>query len=66
MSSSDLTVVVITRDRIDLLEKALSSVFDRQSNPPSVIVSDNSTREYSELNEFQQRYGSRIFANPGH
>ena len=57
MSSSDLTVVVMTRDRIDLLEKALSSVFDRQSKPPSVIVSDNSTREYSELNKFQQRYG---------
>ena len=55
MSSSDLTVVVMPRDRIDLLEKALSSVFDRQSKPPSIIVSDTSTREYSELNKFQQR-----------
>ena len=35
MSASDLTVVVMTRDRVDLLEKALSSVFDRQFNPPT-------------------------------
>ena len=65
MSSSDLTVVVMTRDRIDLLEKALSSVFDRQSKPPSVIVSDNSTREYSELNKFQQRYGFSYIRQSG-
>ncbi len=65
MSSNDLTVVVMTRDRIDLLEKALSSVFDRQSKPPSVIVSDNSTREYSELNKFQQRYGFSYIRQSG-
>jgi hypothetical protein len=65
MSSSDLTVVVMTRDRIDLLEKALSSVFDRQSKPPSVIVSDNSTREYSELNQFQQRWGFSYIRQSG-
>ena len=65
MSSNDLTVVVMTRDRIDLLEKALSSVFDRQSNPQSVIVSDNSTREYSELNKFQQRYGFSYIRQSG-
>ncbi len=65
MSSSDLTVVVMTRDRIDLLGKALSSVFDRQSNPPSVMVSDNSTREYFELNKFQQRYGFSYIRQSG-
>ena len=65
MSSSDLTVVVMPRDRIDLLEKALSSVFDRQSKPPSIIVSDTSTREYSELNKFQQRYGFSYIRQSG-
>jgi hypothetical protein len=65
MSSSDLTVVVMTRDRVDLLEKALVSVFDRQSSLPPVIVSDNSTREYSELKEFQQRYGFSYIRQPG-
>lgn len=65
MSSSDLTVVVMTRDRIDLLEKALSSVFDRQSKPPPVIVSDNSTSEYSELKYFQQRYGFAYIRQSG-
>jgi hypothetical protein len=57
MRASDLTIVVMTRDRIDLLEEALQSVFDRQSEPPPVIVLDNSTREYSELKQFQQQYG---------
>ena len=65
MSSNGLTVVVMTRDRIDLLEKALSSVFDHQSKPPPVIVSDNSTREYSELNKFQQRYGFSYIRQSG-
>ena len=57
MSSNNLTVVVMTRDRMDFREKALQSVFDRQSKPPPVIVSDNSTHEYSELKQFQRRYG---------
>ena len=65
MSSSDLTVVVMPRDRSDLLEKALSSVFDCQSKPPSIIVSDTSTREYSELNKFQQRYGFSYIRQSG-
>jgi hypothetical protein len=66
MSSSNLTVVVMTRDRVGFLTETLASVFDRQSNSPPVIVSDNSTREYSELKEFQQRYGfTYISANPG-
>jgi hypothetical protein len=37
MSSSHITIMVMTRDWIDLLEEALQSVFDRQSEPPPVI-----------------------------
>ena len=65
MGSNDHTVVVMTRDRVDLLGKALQSVFDRQSKPPPVIVSDNSTREYPELKQFQQRFGFSYIRQSG-
>lgn len=56
MSSSVLTIVVMTRDRVDLLDKALLSVFDPQFKAPPVIVSNNSTREYPEMKELQRKY----------
>lgn len=52
-----LTIVVMTRDRIDLLKKALGSVFECQSRVPPVIVSDNSIREHSEMEELRRQYG---------
>jgi PAS domain-containing protein len=52
-----LTIVVMTRDRIDLLKKALASVFERQSRVPQVIVTDNSIREHAEMEILQRQYG---------
>jgi hypothetical protein len=57
MSSSVLTIVVMTRDRVELLKKALLSVFEHQLKVPPVIVSNNSTREYPEMEELQRQYG---------
>lgn len=54
---SDLTIVVMTRDRVDLLKKALRSVFEHPFKRPPVVVSDNSTREYPEMEDLQQQYG---------
>lgn len=65
MSSSVLTIVVMTRDRVDLLKKALLSVFEHQPKLPPVIVSDNSTCEHPELKEFQQRYGFSYIRQSG-
>ena len=57
MGSRVLTIVVLTRDRVDLLKKALLSVFEHQLKAPPVIVSNNSTREYPEMEELQRQYG---------
>ena len=57
MSPSLLTIVVMTRDRIDLLKKALGSVFECQSRFPPVIVTDNSIHEHSEMEELRRQYG---------
>ena len=57
VNSADLTIVVMTRDRVDLLEKALVSVREESLKaPPVVIVSNNSTREHPEIAELQRRY----------
>ncbi len=47
----------MTRDRVDLLQKALLSVLEQQlTAPPVVIVSNNSTREHPEIADLQRRY----------
>jgi glycosyltransferase involved in cell wall biosynthesis len=51
-----LTIVVPTRDRPDLLELCLRSVFGGQIRKPRVVVSDNSTREWAALNELRHKY----------
>jgi glycosyltransferase involved in cell wall biosynthesis len=51
-----LTIVIPTRDRPELLETCLRSVFENQVSVP-VIVSDNSTRSHSVISTLQQRYG---------
>ena len=65
VSSSDLTIVVLTRDRVDLLKKALLSVFEHQLKAPPVIVSNNSTREYPEMAELQRQYGFSYIRQSG-
>jgi Methyltransferase domain/Glycosyl transferase family 2 len=57
MSPEVLTIVIPTRDRIDLLEFCLRSVFERQTIVPPVIVSDNSTSEQPGMEVLRQKYG---------
>jgi hypothetical protein len=57
MASELLTIVVMTRDRIDFLKLALQSVFERQKRVPPVIVSDNSTHDYPEMEGLRRQYG---------
>ena len=52
-----LSIVVPTRDRIDLLELALASIYERQTLIPPVIVSDNSTRDDAGMDRLRDRYG---------
>lgn len=52
-----LTIVTPTRDRPDLLALCLRSVFEDQRHSPSVIVSDNSTREHAAIGALRERYG---------
>jgi len=51
-----LTIVIPTRDRPELLETCLRSVFENQVSVP-VIVSDNSIRSHSAIAALQRRYG---------
>jgi glycosyltransferase involved in cell wall biosynthesis len=51
-----LTVVIPTRDRLDLLERCLESVFERQGTNPTVIVSDNSSSDLPEMEALRARY----------
>jgi glycosyltransferase involved in cell wall biosynthesis len=57
MISDLLTIVIPTRDRPELLERCLRSVFDDQPVTPQVIVSDNSTRDFDAIEPVRQRYG---------
>jgi hypothetical protein len=57
MSSELLTIVIPTRDRTDLLELCLRSVFERQTIVPNVIVSDNSTVDHNEIEVLRRKYG---------
>jgi glycosyltransferase involved in cell wall biosynthesis len=56
VSSDLLSVVIPTRDRPELLEACLRSVFDSQVQI-DVIVSDNSTRNHPEIEQMRARYG---------
>jgi SAM-dependent methyltransferase len=51
-----LTIVIPTRNRTDLLELCLQSVFDRQPNIPKVIVSDNSTFDVPAMETLRTQY----------
>jgi glycosyltransferase involved in cell wall biosynthesis len=57
MSVNPLTIVIPTRDRPDLLEKCLNSVYVCQTTIPTVVVSDNSTRDHPIIDTFRRRYG---------
>ncbi len=52
-----LTIVIPTRNRPALLELCLRSVYEGQPEVPNVIVSDNSSSEFGEIDELRQRYG---------
>jgi hypothetical protein len=56
MPTSLLTIVVPTRDRPDLLELCLRSVFERQEDTPQVIVSDNSTKDLPGIDRLRSKY----------
>ena len=56
MSSQLLTIVVPTRDRLELLEFCLRSVFERQDTIPEVIVSDNSSIDMPGMEDLRKRY----------
>jgi hypothetical protein len=56
--SSLLTIVIPTRDRVELLRLTLASVYERQTRIPPVIVSDNSTKtDDGEMENLRRRYG---------
>jgi glycosyltransferase involved in cell wall biosynthesis len=55
VSSDLLSVVIPTRDRPELLEACLRSVFESQAEV-DVIVSDNSTRDHPEFERLRARY----------
>ena len=57
MSLELLTIVIPTRDRTDLLELCLRSVYEHQTTVPNVIVSDNSTLDHPEIDVLRRKYG---------
>jgi hypothetical protein len=57
INSECLTIVIPTRDRPDLLEVCLQSVFECQTTVPKVIISDNSTLNYPVIEILRRRYG---------
>ena len=66
MSVNPLTIVIPTRDRPDLLEKCLNSVYVRQTTIPMVVVSDNSTRHHPVIDTFRRRYGFNYVRQSGY
>ena len=57
MKSELLTIVIPTRNRPEMFEKCLRSVYERQTSIPKVIVSDNSTCEDSRNEILRHKYG---------
>jgi hypothetical protein len=56
MLSELLTVIIPTRDRPDMLDLCLRSIFDRQKVLPNVIVSDNSVSDCAATQSLRDRY----------
>jgi hypothetical protein len=65
MSANPLTITIPTRDRPDLLEKCLQSVYACQTTIPNVVVSDNSTRDHPIIDTFRRRYGFTYLRQSG-
>jgi hypothetical protein len=55
-ASALMTVVIPARNRPELLERALRSVFEGQNERPPVIVSDNSAPECPEIEALRSKY----------
>jgi Glycosyl transferase family 2 len=56
MNSELLTIVILSRDRPEFLEKCLRSVFENQKSVPEVILSDNSTQNHSGIETLRSTY----------
>jgi SAM-dependent methyltransferase len=56
MNREQLTIVIPTRNRIDLLDLCLRSVFEQQTAIPKIIVSDNSTSDQAGMESLQKKY----------
>jgi hypothetical protein len=56
-SADPLTIIIPTRDRPQLLEKCLRSIYAFQTTIPHVVVSDNSIRDHAVIDGFRRRYG---------
>jgi len=56
MISELLTIVIPTRDRPELLEKCLGSIFECQPVIPHVMVSDNSTCDQPAMAALRRKY----------
>ena len=56
MDSKLLTIVILSRDRPEFLEKCLRSVFENQKVVPNVIVSDNSTQDHVGIRKHRSDY----------
>ena len=56
MDSNLLTIVILSRDRPEFLEKCLRSAFEKQTVVPNVIVSDNSTEDHSAIRKHRSAY----------
>jgi SAM-dependent methyltransferase len=65
MNRDQLTIVIPTRNRVDLLDLCLRSVFDRQTAIPRVFVSDNSTSDLPEIDSLRKKYGFTYIRQSG-
>lgn len=61
-----LTIVIPTRNRPEMLEKCLRSVYEGQTRVPKVIVSDNSTYDDSMIEPLRRKYGFLYVRQTGH
>ena len=64
VDSDVLSVIVPTRDRPELLAACLRSVYESQAHI-DVIVSDNSTRDHSVIQQLRARYGFTYIRQTG-
>jgi hypothetical protein len=66
MNSELLTVVILSRDRPEFLEKCLRSVFEKQTVAPNVIVSDNSSQDHVAIKRLRSAYPFTYVRQSGH